>query len=67
MVIAPLVFYMKLVPLDSAHIGLSIHAKNSFFLPRVPFLIAGHKLFGACHTLNAVFGSFLVTMQTKKN
>ena len=27
-------FFMKLVPLDSAHIGLSIHAKNSVFIKK---------------------------------
>ena len=35
MVITPLVidiFFMKLAPLDSAHIKLSIHAKNSIFM-----------------------------------
>ena len=48
MVITPLMIItiMKLAPLYSAHIGLSIYAKNSIFFeksPMVPFLIAGHK------------------------
>ena len=45
MVLTPLVINMKFAPLDSAHIGLSVHAKNSIFFeksPMVPFLIAGH-------------------------
>ena len=41
---------MKLAPLDSAHIGLSIHAKNSSFCEKINckillmiyFSIAGH-------------------------
>ena len=37
------VFFMKLTPLHSAHIELSIHVKNfDEKSPMVPFLIAGH-------------------------
>ena len=47
MVITPLVIniFMKLAPLDSAHL---IHAKNSIFFlnsQMVPILIAGHNYF----------------------
>ena len=47
-------FFMKLAPLDSAHIGPSIHAKNSIFFeksPMVPFLIAGHIWVTASHAV----------------
>ena len=36
-------FFMKLAPLELAHIGLSIHAKNSVFMKLSIFPIAGHK------------------------
>ena len=45
------ILILKLTLLDSAHIGLSIHAKIKFFFeksPMVPFLIGGHKYYIFC-------------------